>query len=274
MSIALVLILALIQGVAALLPVSGTGHLAVLQNLFAAPQEGESFLLLNVMLHLGSLAAVIVALKNDIGSILREAAEYFRGESREGVPPLVRLAMLIGAATLPLFAALPFYRRFAAIFRGTGIVGFMFLLGAVIMYLADKLLKNGTKKTRAITLVDALIIGVAQFAALIPGLSRLGVTVSVARARGVEKSFAVKFSMLMSIPALAGATLVSLYDAVLYEIDWSLLPVYLLGLAVSAAVALVAVRITFMMARRGNFVLFSYYCFGAGIISLLISLFI
>jgi undecaprenyl-diphosphatase len=117
---------------------------------------------------------------------------------------------------------------------------------------------------------DALIVGVCQAVAVIPGLSRSGATISGGIASGLSREFAVKFSFLMSIPAILGANVLSLVDAVKEGVDATFLPIYLLGMA--AAVGIVAINLVKLISRSGKFGNFAYYCWVVGVLSIVLTL--
>ena len=120
-------------------------------------------------------------------------------------------------------------------------------------------------------IADALLIGLCQCVATIPGVSRSGVTITAGMARGLDREFAVKFSFLLSIPAVAASALLTLIDAVRAGIDGSLIPAYLIGTAVSALVGVASIRLLQRITRRGNFGRFCYYLWGAGIITIILT---
>ena len=116
------------------------------------------------------------------------------------------------------------------------------------------------------------MIGLGQTLAVIPGISRSGTTISVSMFRGIDRSFAVKFSFLLSIPAVLGALLLELVEAVSAGFDVHALPMYLAGMIASAIAGYFSIRLLRYAAARSRFGSFAYYCWGAGIVSLLLSL--
>ena len=140
-----------------------------------------------------------------------------------------------------------------------------------LLFLSDRL-PRGTKTARNASMVDALLVGAAQAVAVVPGLSRSGTTIAAGMARGFDRSFAVKFSFLLSIPAVLGANVLSIADAVRAGIDTSLLPVYLVGVVVAMVSGYAAIGLLRFIARKGRFGGFAYYCWGAGLVTLILSL--
>ncbi|MDR0446617.1 MAG: undecaprenyl-diphosphate phosphatase [Oscillospiraceae bacterium] len=273
MPILLAVFFGIIQGMAEFLPVSGSGHISVLQNLFGTLAADDSRLLFDVMLHLGALVAVCVSLRRELRSIISETVILLRGdEVRRSATPPVRTLILMIMATLPMLVALPFYGLIRRLFFNTGFIGFMLLLSGALLFVASKYLRSGTKTERTLTLSDALMIGLAQTVSLIPGLSRLGATVTVGLSRGADREFAIKFSLLLSIPAIAGSAVVAFAAALRNGIDWSAFPAYIVGFLVAAVSGTVAISLMRFELRREDQSPYSYYCFAAGALIILLSL--
>ena len=132
---------------------------------------------------------------------------------------------------------------------------------------------GGRKNARNATLKDVLLVGVAQGFATIPGLSRSGCTISAGMAVGFDRKFAVRFSFLLSIPAVLGANILTLKDAIQENsIIVSDIPVYLVGVAVAAVVGYICIRLLKMIADKGKFGWFAYYCWAVGLIVLALTL--
>ena len=131
---------------------------------------------------------------------------------------------------------------------------------------------HGNKDERSSTTADALVVGLAQAVAVVPGLSRSGTTISFGMLRGFERSFAVKFSFLLSIPAVLGANLVSIIKVFSTGVEWSYVPMYLAGVACAFVSGYFAIYFLRLVVQRGKFGGFCYYCWGAGLVTLLLSL--
>ncbi len=143
-------------------------------------------------------------------------------------------------------------------------VSVMLLVTGCILYLSDRY-GGGRKNGRTATVKDVLLVGLAQGAATIPGLSRSGATISAGMALGFERNFAVRFSFLLSLPAVLGATLLKVVKvAGAGEIDMALLPMYLTGMAVAGVVGYFSISLVKLLARKGKFGMFAYYCWIAG----------
>lgn len=275
MSLIASILLGLIQGVAEFLPISSSGHLAIAEHLLNASTEIPEFF--DVLLHLGTLAAVFVAYWSDIRDMIREffagASDLIHHKTPIPVPPARRMILLIVVATLPLFAILPVKDHIEAMSDNMYFVSLALVLTGCLLFVSDRI-RKGKKTEKSATLLDALIVGIAQAFATCPGLSRSGTTITAGCFTGFERKFAVRFSFLMSIPAILGANILSLADAAEAGINWGDVPVYLVGVAVAAVTGYACIRLLKMIADKGRFGWFAYYCWGVGLLTLLLTVII
>ena len=279
MPILIAIFLGVVQGVTEFLPISSSGHLSILQNIFKLDYSEEEHLLFDVMLHLGTLVAVCFVYRKDIMEMVRGIIKMIHGEldfSAFGDPmiPPTRQALFIVAATLPLFIALIFNSAVSRLFSSTGFIAFALIVTGTILFISDKYVTPGRKTAKSMTLKDAVIIGLAQACAVIPGLSRSGTTIAVGMTCGLTRNYAMRFSLLLSIPAVVGSLIVSLIKAFIAGINWSLIPVYLLGFLFSAIVGFLAIHLLKYIINKNRFGRFSYYCWAVGGITLILSIII
>ena len=277
MTILQALFLGLVQGVAEFLPISSSGHLSVFQNLFGLDAGGENQLLFDVLLHLGTLVSVCAVYWEDIVKIVRECVELVRGighpvPGERKRPNGVRLLLMIIFATLPLVLVLPVHDSVEKLYYSTAFIGIAFLATGAMLYCADRM-PRGTRTEKTMRIRDALLIGVCQALATMPGLSRSGTTITAGIAVGQERRFAVKFSFLISIPAVLGANLLSLIKALKAGVEWSMVPTYLLGMLIAMVSGYFALNLLRYVARKGKFGWFAYYCWFAGAVTLLLTIF-
>ena len=139
-----------------------------------------------------------------------------------------------------------------------------------LLFASDRV-RKGRKTEKTASLVDVLLVGVAQAVATCPGISRSGTTITAGCFVGFERKFAVRYSFLMSIPAILGANILNIKDA-LDTVVWTEVPVYLVGVAVAAAVGYACIRLLKMIAEKGKFGFFAYYCWAAGLVTLILTL--
>ena len=265
-------LLGLIQGLAEFLPISSSGHLAIAQNLLNIKTEVPEFF--DVLLHLGTLVAVFVAYWRDICDMVMElihgVSDLAHGTTPKQVPPARRLILLIIVGTLPLFAVLPIHKKVQALSNNMIFIGAALVVTGFLLFACD-LARKGRKTERSATLVDVLVVGVGQAIATMPGISRSGMTITTGCFMGFERKFAVRFSFLLSIPAVLGANILSLKDAIEAGIVWAEVPMYLVGVVTAAVVGYACIRLLRMVAEKGRFGAFAYYCWAAGLLTLLLN---
>ena len=267
-------LLGLIQGIAEFLPISSSGHLAIAENLLGAKgMEVPGFF--DVLLHLGTLMAVFVAYWEDIRDMIVEffcgVRDLARHSTPTPVPPARRLILLIIVGTLPLAAILPIKDAVEGLANNMYFVGGALVVTGFLLFASDRV-RKGRKNAKSATLVDVLLVGVAQAIATCPGISRSGTTITAGCFVGFERNFAVRYSFLMSIPAILGANILSLKDALETGIIWSEVPIYLVGVAVSAVVGYLCIRLLKMIAEKGKFGFFAYYCWAVGALTLVLTI--
>ena len=275
MSFLSAIILGLVQGIAEFLPISSSGHLSILQNFFNMSTAEDGHLFFDVLLHLATLISVCVVYRRDIAAIVRDTFSYIKsiGHPVPGGPVKysgARLLLMMFLATLPLFVILPVKSSIEQLYYNTFFIGIALVITGAVLYVSDRL-KNGRKNENTMTVGNALAIGVCQAIATVPGLSRSGATISAGMAVGLDREFAAKFSFLISIPAVLGANILSLADAISQGIDTSLLPAYLVGMLVAMVSGYFSVSLVRKICRKGKFGNFAYYCWAAGAVTVILS---
>lgn len=274
MSYLTAVLLGLVQGVAEFLPISSSGHLAIaeqLLNLQGASNVPEFF---DVLLHLGTLVAVFIAYWDDIRDMI---VEFFVGigdlahhSTPNPVPPARRLILLIIVGTLPLFVMVPFRHFFSSLGDNMYFIGGALIFTGILLFVSDRV-HHGRKTEKTATMLDALLVGIGQAVALCPGISRSGMTITTGCFAGFERKFAVRFAFLLSIPAVIGANILSLKDAIDAGIDWASVPAYLVGVAVAAVSGYACIRLLRYIADKGRFGAFAYYCWAVGALTLVLT---
>lgn len=270
------ILLGLIQGVTEFLPISSSGHLAIAEQLLGATglETPEFF---DVLLHLGTLLAVFVAYWGDIREMILElfrgTADLIHHTTPTPPPPARRMILLIILGTLPLFAVLPIRRKVEALGNNLYFVAAALLVTGVLLYISDRVTK-GRKSERSASVRDVLLVGVGQAIATCPGISRSGTTITVGCLVGFDRRFAVRYSFLMSIPAILGANLLTLIDVIQDKsIIWEEAPIYLVGVIVAAVSGYACICLLKFIAEKGKFGFFAYYCWIVGGVTLVAKLF-
>ena len=263
------ILLGLIQGVAEFLPISSSGHLAIAQNLLHLETAVPEFY--DVLLHLGTLLAVFAAYWRDIldmiGEFFRGTGDLLRRSTPSPVPPARRLIVLIVIATLPLVAVLTVRKAVQGLSSNMVFIGAALIVTGFLLFASD-LMRKGKKTERHATWQDVLVVGIAQAIATVPGISRSGMTITAGIFCGFERKFAVRFAFLMSIPAILGANILSIVDALEAGVNWAELPMYLAGVVTAAVVGYLCICLLKMIANKGKFGAFAYYCWAVGALTL------
>lgn len=181
------------------------------------------------------------------------------------------MVLLIIVGTLPLFLVLPIKDQVETLGSNPVFVSCALLVTGCILFLSDQMAR-GHKTAKNATLLDVLLVGLAQGVATIPGLSRSGCTISAGMVRGFDRKFAVRYSFLMSLPAVLGATLLKVLDVMEMEggVPAENLPKYLLGMAIAAVVGYFSIQLVKLLADKGKFGAFAFYCWGAGALFILL----
>ena len=258
----LAVLLGVLQGLTEFLPVSSSGHLVIAQAILGVPQPGIA---LEVVLHAGTLAAVLVAYRRDLLAILRGIARAFPGRSCHDAIARAnaREAWLIVLATIPAAVAGVLWKdRIEAAFEEPWLVAAL-LVATGVLLLATRFAR--TRRPEVGT-GAALLMGAMQAVSLLPGISRSGATISGGLFAGTVPVRAVRFSFLMSIPAVLGSIVLEgpqVVRAAGGASGWS----YAAAFATALIAGIFAIRALVWLAGRGRFHLFGFYCLAVGALS-------
>jgi undecaprenyl-diphosphatase len=221
-------ILGLVQGLTEFLPVSSSGHLVIFQYFLNLEIPGVAF---ETFVHFGTLLAVIFLFRHDIKTILvsfckslsklynrKIFLEYIRKN------PQSKFGWLLFISTLPgALIGYYFSSSFEKLFSNTAITSLMLVITGICLFFTDKYLIKGRKNIKEITIIDAVYIGFAQALAIIPGISRSGFTIMMALGRNIEREFAAKYSFILSVPIIIGATIFEIEEIFNLKINFELL---------------------------------------------------
>lgn len=273
MNVLQALVLGLVQGLTEFLPVSSSGHLVIFSNILKITiEDGTTF---SIFLHLATLISVIVVYFKDVCELVREffgmIFDLFRGRFSVKSPYRKMMIMLI-IATIPTVIMGLIFKKFGldTSLSTLLVVGIMLLFTSLLMFIIDRI-PQGIKGAKNGTFVDAVLVGLVQAAALMPGLSRSGSTITAGRVRGFNKEFAIKFSFLMSIPAILGAVVLESIDLIgegKFNIDW--LP-FLAGFIAAAVSGILAIKFLITLLNKQKFYVFGIYCGIAGLTAIVFS---
>ncbi len=249
------IILGLTQGLAEFLPVSSSGHIALLQKLFGVT---DSTLTFNIILHFGTLIPVLVVFRKEILSIIRR--------------PFQKMTLLLIIGTIPaILAALFIDGEFMdALDKNATFLAVGFFLTGVLLLYADNII-SGDKKEKDITYFDALFVGTMQAIAIAPAISRSGSTISGSLSRRLNRQTAARFSFLLSVPAILGAVTLKLKEFISGDIiiDKSEYLPIAVGFVVAVISGFFAINFMLKLVKECKLKYFSYYVFAlCGIILL------
>ena len=278
MSVIMSLFLGLVQGITEFLPISSTGHQSILQNLFSIDYVGDDHQLFRMFLYLGSMLSIIGSYRKEIVAMFNEGISFLRMRSEADLDEIVvmkppaRALLFVLIGTLPMFLTLIFLGSVRRLFPSVGFIGFAMGITGGLLFVSDRYITKGKKTDKTMTLGDAIIIGLSQAVAVIPGLSRCGMTISVGLSRGLSGSFSVRFSMLLSLPVLFASMVAALFAAIRNGINFALFPVYLVGFVITTVAGYFAIQLIRRLIGQGGFGKFAYYCWGVGALTLILSL--
>lgn len=248
-------ILGAVQGLTEFLPVSSSGHLVIFQHLFGIHEGPITF---DVLVHMGTLIAVIVAFWDDIVSICRH--------------PFDRLTWLIVVGCIPAglagFLLAPLFEK---AFESLLVVGIGLFITGLLLKVSEYLANQhfGLKTSNETSYKDALFIGIIQAIAIVPGISRSGSTIAAGLVSGLDREFAARYSFLLSIPVIIGAGIFQLQDLFVSGIPARNIVPYIIGPLTAALFGYFAITVVMKMVRRGRLSVFSYYCWTLGGLTLL-----
>lgn len=192
-------VLALVQSITEFLPISSSGHLILIPRFLGWPDQGMA---VDIALHVGTLFSVMLYFRKDVAAMFWGGIDLLR---RRFATPVAGLVLKIMTACVPVFIiGFLFHSRIEDVFRSPRVIAYTAVIFGILLYLADKKGKTD-KNVDSMSLKDAFIIGLAQVLALIPGVSRSGITMTAARALGIGREESARFSMLLAIPTIAAA---------------------------------------------------------------------
>lgn len=281
MSLLQAILMGVIQGLTEFLPVSSSGHLAIFKELFQV--DLETGILFDILLHLGTLAAVFVVYYKDIIRLIIEGISilidsvinikiFVNNIIHKNDAPyrlIIRnsyrkFVMLILISTIPTaiigYAAKDLVESVSKILIVPGIC---LIITGILLFIADKF-NDGTKTPKYVSFNNAFIIGICQGIATLPGISRSGTTITACLLSGFDKRFAVKYSFIMSIPAILGAALLEFKDIGKITITTGEIVSYIIGTVIAGVVGYICIKTMLVVVRKRKFKFFAIYCLLVG----------
>lgn len=265
------IILGLVQGLAEFLPISSSGHLALLQYFFEV--ESDKVLLFTVLMHVGTLVSVFVIYWKDIWELIVELAltikDLCTGKGLHlAERPVRKLGVMIIVATIPTaLIGLLFNDFFNGLYLSLVSIGTGFIITGFIMFLAERI-GTANKGIEKMNFRNAIFVGLLQGIAICPGISRSGSTLVGGLVTGLRRDFAVKFAFLISIPSILGSVILELPSAIEAGIDPSFIGPIAVGVVVSAISGFVAIKTMIKVVTNKKLSCFSYYVWILGLFTI------
>ncbi len=269
------IMLGVLQGLTEFLPVSSSGHLVIAQSFIAGfRQPGVLF---DVILHFGTLIAVLLYFRKDIGDLLRSltvsSSHLITLPDEQRINLLTKRRwcrfILLGTVVTGVIG-FSFKNQIEKTFFSPVAAAWMLLITGILLFLADRV-KSPNRSDGELNLLDTISIGVLQGISLIPGISRSGSTIACGLMRGLNGETSARFSFLLSIPAIFGVTLMELKNfRLLSSQEYA---VYILGMLAACLTGLVAIKLLLILIQKRNLKYFSFYCWFLGITIILYNLF-
>jgi len=271
MPVWIAVILGIVQGLTEFLPVSSSGHLALMQSVLDVHKYMDDMLAFDVVLHLGTLTAVVAAFRKDIKELIVEFFGFARDGFKVKDRPYRRMIVMLLIATALMVPAALLDGVISSVMGSTLFIGCALCVTAVMLTFADK--SAGGDKTEAdAPYRSALLVGIMQLFAIVPGISRSGSTLCGGLFSGFERSFAVRFAFILSIPAVLGAAVLELPDMFADGFDTALLLPCAAGFVCAAVFGYLAIKTVQWLTRKRSLRFFGVYCAAVGIISIVLSI--
>lgn len=270
------IILGLVQGLAEFLPISSSGHLALLQYFFQI--NGENVLMFAVMMHVGTLISVFICYWKDIWELIVELCltikDIVTGKGlRLNERPVRKLGVMIIVATIPTgVIGILFNDIFESFYLSLVAIGTGFIITGVLMFLAERI-SFANRGIEQMNFRNAIFIGILQGIAICPGISRSGSTLVGGLTTGLKREFAVKFAFLISIPSILGSVVLELPDAIKTGLEPGLLGPIVVGMVVAAVSGFIAIKGMIKIVSDKKLSYFSYYVWILGALTLVFGLF-
>lgn len=273
MSILEAIIVGIVQGLTEFIPVSSSAHIVLAQSILGVKQPGITF---EVVVHIGTLFSVFWVFGSDILRLIKASFDIpkalFKRESFDTLKTKDErnfIFMLILGTIVTGTTGVLFKDFFVSFYHNNTAIGIALLFTGLILWLSQKV-NPGYKKEGKISALDGIIIGGFQSFAIFPGISRSGSTIAGALLRKLDKETAVRFSFILSIPAILGATLLEVAQITQTGFDSSLLLPYFFGLVFSAISGIIAIKWLVAFLNKGKLHYFSFYCWFIGILVLVL----
>ena len=266
----------LVQGITEFIPVSSSAHLSVLFNLFGVSGTDFNVKMFSVFLHVGTVAAALVYYWKDFGELFFQVFDFAAASGSSAAAGHknysgVRLLIMMFFSCIPLAMILPLNGRINKLYDSTLLIGIMLVLSGMVLHIAGQM-RPGRKTAGTMTVTDAILIGLCQTVAAIPGLSRTGIVMTAGIAVGCRSDFSAKFAVMLSVPVMLTANLFHIFDAASMPFSFAQLPLCLFGMLVAAVSGFFSIKLLNGFVKSGRFNSFAYYSWVAGVIFIILTM--
>ncbi len=269
----------LVQGITEFLPVSSSGHLCIFEHFFGMEDFEANYFTFNILLHLATLIAVFLVYWRDIfplipafftliGKGCRNLAAVIQHKKRSPLSHDEKFVWFVILGTLPLVAAMLFKDSIEVLYDHVRLIGGILIFNGLVLWISDRL-AHGQKGIEEAKPRNALTVGLCQMCAILPGLSRSGSTITGGLTQGFSREFAVKFSFILSIPAILGANILEVPTMLHTPVSSGDLGMYVAGMLAAALSGIAAMKLLIYIAKKNNFRIFSYYCVIVGLLTII-----
>jgi undecaprenyl-diphosphatase len=262
------IILGVVQGLSEFLPISSSGHLALLQYFFNI--KGDKVVMFTVMLHMGTLISVFIMYWSDIWALIKELfitiADLVRGRGLKlDERPVRKLGLMIIVSTIPTaIMGFAFNDFFESLYSNIALIGCGFIITGFMLYFAEKF-GAAKKDIQQMNFRNAIFVGVLQGVAIAPGISRSGSTMVGSLTVGLKREFAVKYAFLISIPAILGSFVMEFKSAyTTIQQNTSMAGIIALGVIIAAVSGIIAIKAMIKVVSNKKLKYFSYYVWALG----------
>ena len=263
MEIVTAIILGIIQGLTEFLPVSSSGHLEIAKEILGEEKIKQKSMLMTVVLHFATALSTIIIFRKDLLELFSGLFQFQNNAS-------FRFSLKIIASMIPAtLVGVLFNNQIEFFFNGQiGLVGSMLIITGLLLFLADK----ARLSTKNVTIKSAVLIGLAQAIAILPGISRSGATISTSVLLGIDKEKSARFSFLMVVPLILGKMAQDMFAGKINITD-AHFPSLLIGFLFAFLTGIFACKWMIKLVKNSQLKYFSYYCFAIGLIVVVTSLF-
>ncbi len=271
------ILLGIIRGISEILPISGSGHQAIFQQILGMQGYQEKAMLFEAMLRLGLFLGTVHFFRRELRSVFGTLRQKRRATQRGEIRLTGRLVFLIVVSALPMLLAVPFYEKAQTLYANLLFTAVSLAVSGILLFVCDHL-PHGNKDGKNMTVSDAVFMGFGQAFSVLPGVSRSGLALSAGWLKGVDGAFAMEFTYLMWLPVLLVQVIAQLVRGVLAvsggteTVSGLLFAQYLAGTAAASVLSYLSLRFMRFLTRKKNLGNFACYCWSAAMVAFILFL--